>query len=202
VLFFFAVSRKLLVVSFIFMRIIGITGMIGAGKGTVVEHLKAKGFKHYSARALFIKKLKEQGKPIEGRTAFHDMANELRRDYGPSYIIEELVREAQAGGDDAIVESVHGIGEVEALKHMGAFLLGIDADQRIRYERVLKRKSETDNDLTFERFVAEEEADAKNDDPLKQNLFACIAQADAVIRNDGTLEELHQSIDRALEKLG
>lgn len=183
------------------MRIIGITGTIGAGKGTVVEHLKAKGFKHYSARALFIKKLQEQGRPIDGRTAFHDMANELRRNYGPSYIIEELVREAQAAGGDAIVESLHGIGEIEALKRMGGLLLAVDADRRTRYERVLNRKSETDN-LTFERFSEEEDAETKNEDPLKQNLFACIAQADAVIRNDGTLEEFHQNIERALEKLG
>ena len=35
------------------MRIVGITGTLGAGKGTVVEYLtQQKGFKHYSARGL------------------------------------------------------------------------------------------------------------------------------------------------------
>ena len=32
------------------MIIIGITGTIGAGKGTIVELLIKKGFKHYSVR--------------------------------------------------------------------------------------------------------------------------------------------------------
>ena len=31
--------------------IIGITGTLGAGKGTVVEYLKKKSFKHYSVRS-------------------------------------------------------------------------------------------------------------------------------------------------------
>ncbi len=184
------------------MKIIGITGILGAGKGTVVEYLKERGFKHYSARAFFIKKLQEEGLPVDGRTAIHDMANRLRKEHGSAYVVEELVKEAQIAGDDAIVESIHTVGEVEALKRMGALLLGVDAERSLRFERILKRKSETeDNGMTFERFVAEEEIEMKNEDPLKQNLSACLARADAVIRNDGTLEEFHQNIERALEKL-
>ena len=37
------------------MKIIGITGTIGAGKGTIVDYLvKQKNFKHYSVRNFLI----------------------------------------------------------------------------------------------------------------------------------------------------
>ena len=43
------------------MRIIGITGTMGAGKGTVVEYLVAKhGFKHYSARSVLNEMIQEK----------------------------------------------------------------------------------------------------------------------------------------------
>ena len=35
--------------------IIGITGTLGAGKGTVVDFLKEKGFRHFSVRDYLIK---------------------------------------------------------------------------------------------------------------------------------------------------
>ena len=40
------------------MLIIGITGTLGAGKGTVVEYLvEKKGFDHYSVRAFLLKEI-------------------------------------------------------------------------------------------------------------------------------------------------
>ena len=41
--------------------IIGITGTDGSGKGTVVDYLvEQKGFKHYSARAIFEEEIARQ----------------------------------------------------------------------------------------------------------------------------------------------
>lgn len=43
------------------MRIIGITGTIGAGKGTVVEYLqKVHGFTHFSARSVLNEMIAER----------------------------------------------------------------------------------------------------------------------------------------------
>jgi len=43
------------------MIIIGITGTLGAGKGTVVEYLQEKGFRHYSARGFITKEVEKRG---------------------------------------------------------------------------------------------------------------------------------------------
>ena len=46
------------------MLIIGITGTLGAGKGTVVEYLVEKqGFDHYSVRSFLLKEINRRGMP-------------------------------------------------------------------------------------------------------------------------------------------
>ena len=73
-------------------------------------------------------------------------------------------------------------------------LLSVDAEQKIRYERILKRGSETDH-VTFEEFQAQEEKEMNNTDPTKQNVAECMKLADVQIRNDGTFEDLYQKLD-------
>ena len=44
------------------MNIIGITGTIGAGKGTIVDYLvKEKGYVHYSVRAFIAEEIQRRG---------------------------------------------------------------------------------------------------------------------------------------------
>ena len=62
------------------MLIIGITGTIGAGKGTVVDYLTSRyGFKHYSVRKYLTELLRYQG--IEpNRDHFTALANDMVRE--------------------------------------------------------------------------------------------------------------------------
>lgn len=180
------------------MRIIGITGTIGAGKGTVVEYLKSKGFSHYSARSLLLAELTKRGLGND-RDAMRPIANELRQTYGPAYIAETLFQEAEAADGDAIIESLRSVGEIEALKKLSDnfVLMSVDAEPRVRYERIVKRAQETDN-VSFEEFIEQELLESEGKDPWAQNLPACIDMADIHITNNGTLEELHAQVDRAL----
>lgn len=88
------------------MHIIGITGTIGAGKGTVVDYLKLKGFQHYSARSLLLAELTKRGLEND-RNAMRPLANELRQTYGPAYIAETLFQEAETAGGDAARKLEH-----------------------------------------------------------------------------------------------
>ena len=48
------------------LAILGITGTLGAGKGTIVKHLERKGYRHFSVRQAIIEGLKSEGieKPL------------------------------------------------------------------------------------------------------------------------------------------
>ncbi len=180
--------------------IIGITGTLAAGKGAIVEYLESKGFKHFSVRAYLMKLVKERKLPAN-RDSLVAVANELRENNSPSFIAEELYLEAKAAGGDVIIESIRTEGEVRALKSKGKFyLLAIDADPKIRYDRAVGRASETDS-VSFETFVENEEREWTNTDPTKGNLRRCIELSDYQFTNNGSLEELFVQIDKALETI-
>ena len=183
------------------MIIIGITGTLGAGKGTIVDYLTDnKGFKHYSVRQFLIEEIKKQGLPVN-RDSMTEVANELRAKHSPSYIIEQLYKTAVNNGGNSIIESIRTPGEVEFLKKQGNFyLIAVDADPQIRYDRITLRASETDQ-ITLETFIANEKREFTTSDPNKQNLSRCIQLADIVIQNNGSLDELQQQLEDKLVEI-
>lgn len=184
------------------MLIIGITGTIGSGKGTVVEYLVEQfHYAHFSVRKYLTDVLISQG--IEpNRDNFTLLANRLREENNsPSYIIEQLYLLALKNGQNAIIESIRTPGEVEKLRELGPFyLLAVDADRAIRYERIYARNSETDN-IGFEKFVSDEEREMQSTNPNNQNISACIELADFKLENNGDISNLKTQIDQILETI-
>jgi len=172
--------------------IIGITGTLGAGKGTVVEFLKGKGFEHYSARAFLIEEIGKRG--LENNLDnIISVANDLRAKFGASYIVEELYKRASGKEGDFVIESLRCPGEVEALKGKKEFVLwAVDADVENRYTRVIERESSAVDEkrFSFNEFVEREQAQMMSKDPTKQNLSVCIEMADVCFRNAWTIAEL------------
>lgn len=181
--------------------IIGVTGTIGAGKGTVVEYLiEKRGFKHYSVRDYLMFKIQERGLPPD-RNSTRLVANEIRKEKGPAYIVEQLFDQAVADGKDALIESIRTVGEAEFLKSKGALILAVDADRKIRYDRITARGLSTDH-VDFDTWVAQEERELASTDPWDMNVIKVMQMSDARIENDNSLEELHARVDAVLGELG
>ncbi len=177
------------------MKIIGITGTLGAGKGTIVDYLvKNHGYCHFSVRG-FLKEQIEQRGEIVNRDSLTYTANVLRAQFGPSYIAEQLWQQAQISGRNCIIESIRTLGEVQALKAKGNFtLFSVDTDRLLRYQRVLLRGSETDH-ISFETFSNNEDRELQSADPNRQNLTGCMALADFHFLNNGSFQDLFHQID-------
>jgi len=180
--------------------IIWITGTLWAGKWTIVDYLvKNKWFVHFSVREYLIQEIKKRGMPVN-RDSMVEVANDLRAKYGPSYIVEDLYKQAKETGKDCIIESIRAEWEALALKWKDKFLLfSIDADPKIRYDRVVLRWSETDK-ISYDEFIMNEQREMENTDPTKQNLSKCIALSDYVFTNNGTLEQLHDQIKQVIKQ--
>ena len=144
--------------------------------------------------------MEQQGFDNNDRNAMRNVANDLRAMHSPSYIVEQLLGQAMEIQNDqmnsiSIIESIRVPKEAIALKnkaHDRFFLLAVDADPRVRYQRIIQRKSETDN-VTYQEFVKQEESEMENVEEHKQNLKGCINMADQVIYNDGSFEKLNIS---------
>jgi dephospho-CoA kinase len=181
--------------------IIGITGTIGSGKGTIVEQLVSRyGYIHASARNLITDEVKKRGLPVN-RDSMQQVANDLRKTRSPSYIAETLYSEAEASGKNAVIESLRTPGEIEAIKSKGpCIILAVDADPSIRYARIRTRGTETDQ-IDYATFLAQEAKELENQDPWKQNIKACMLHADHHIENNGSKKELEHQIDELLKTL-
>ncbi len=99
---------------------------------------------------------------------------------------------------NSIIESIRTPGEIDFLKKQGNFiLLAVDADPRIRFERIKLRASETDK-INFETFAANEKREMTSGDPNKQNLAKCIEMADIVLNNNGSISHLIDQLNQTL----
>lgn len=181
--------------------IIGITGTDGAGKGTVVEYLThEKSFKHYSARNFIVAEINRQGLPVD-RNQMRLTGNILREQHGNEFVIKQAYERAKTNGDENVVlESVRAVAEAKYLKQQGGILLAVDADLKIRYNRVQERRSESDR-VTFAEFVEQDDAEKISTKASEQSKFEVMQMADHTIQNDGTIEELHAKVEQWLQSI-
>ena len=183
------------------MKIIGITGTLGAGKGTIVEHLvNQKGFKHFSVSGFLKEELAKQKLAIN-RVSLQDVGNEIRNKYGPDYITKKLFQKAKTENSNAVIESIRNPKEAKFIKSQkNGHLFAVDANQKTRYLRIKKRASEKD-DVSFKEFKDQEKKELQSKNPNAQNLPKCISMADFKFDNNGTIEKLHEEVEKVLNKI-
>lgn len=183
------------------MLIIGITGTLGAGKGTIVDFLvEEKGLVHFSVRGFISEEIVRRGLPVN-RDSMVVVANDLRAQHSPSYIVDQLYEQALIGGKNCVIESIRTPGEVDSLRSKGNFvLLAVDADPQSRYNRIVARNSETDR-VSYQTFIENEQREMNSGDPNKQNLRQCIRMADHVLENNNSIIDLQVQIEAIISLL-
>ncbi len=183
--------------------ILGITGTIGAGKGTVVEYLKSKGFIQFSSSKLLGELVEAEGNP-KTREFLSKMATRLQEEY-PGGIAEKGYRERflAENPENAIFEALHRKSEANFIQSVGGFIIGVDAPIETRYKRIYARQEGAKDQVTFEQFEddARVEDEGGGDAKRDNNIRAVINDADAILMNEGTVEELHAKVEAALVQL-
>lgn len=180
------------------MLIFGITGTNGAGKGVVVDYLKTKGFTHFSNSGYISEELVRRGMELS-RPNMRLVGNEFREKHGAGYMAKMAIKKAEEAGVEKMVnEAIRSTGEAKEIINAGGHLLLVDADRKIRYERIFNRKSGKDL-IDFDTFVEQEEREwYASEGAHDMDMKAVMDMADYKIQNDGSLDELHQQIDQVL----
>ena len=179
--------------------IIGLTGENCAGKGTVADYLKKKGFYYLSLSDVIREELKVEGKEIT-RDSLVEKGNKMRTEFGPAIMAVKTIAKIQKD-KNYVIDSIRNAAEATELKKLpDFFLVHITAQPDVRYTRMHARNREYDP-RTFETFMELEKLEKKNTDENKQSIVDAVAKADLKISNSATLMDLYEKVDLALAKL-
>jgi dephospho-CoA kinase len=189
------------------MKLIGIAGTNGAGKDSVGSILAEKhGFMNISVSDLLREECRKRGLPVE-RENLRAISAEWRREGGLGVLVDKAVatfEERGASYKGLAVGSLRNPGEVDRIHENGGIALWVDADARIRYERIqhAQRGRDGEDDKTFEQFLAEEQAEMQHSgDEATLNMAGVKALSDLTIKNEGDQAALEKAIVAIVEQL-
>ena len=179
--------------------ILGLSGLNGSGKGEVIRFLEARSFRSLSLSDVIREELKARGLE-ETRERMIELGTELRQAGGPGALAERLAPLLESGHNYAI-DSVRHPAEVEVLRARTRDfkLIWTAADDALRLERI-RARGRSGDPTTLEALRNLEGRELGGSNPAAQQLLAVRDLADFTVENDGSLEALHESVQRVLEQ--
>jgi cytidylate kinase len=91
---------------------------------------------------------KKRGLPIE-REVLRSISAEWRRDYGLGVLVDKAVELYKKTGDKysgLVAIPMRNPGEAQHLKNLGGILVWVDADPKLRYQRIYSRRRSAEDD--------------------------------------------------------
>ena len=179
--------------------IIGLTGTKASGKGEAAKYIKEAGFIYFSLSDIVREEAVNRGLNNYTIKQLQDIGNELREKFGNGVLAERVIKKIKPG-EDYIVDGIRNPGEIEVLRKHGAFIIGIDAPQRQRFERLIKRGRVSDP-KTWPDFLEVDARDQQDKTSIGQHVRKCINMANIIIINNSTISDLKHKIKNVLLKL-
>jgi len=185
-------------------KVIGLTGTMGAGKAVVKEYLMKKHNCYYVSLSSIIRAEFERRKVGFSRGTLQDQGNEMRKKYGNGILAKISISYLPRDKELIIVDGIRNPGEIEYLKKEFGnkfFMVGVDAPQKTRFERVVKRARQSDP-KSWEEFVALDERDQGTSEPTYgQQTKACLDLSDFILATDGTEQEIESKLNEINSKI-
>jgi len=180
--------------------IVCITGMPGAGKSTIAESLRKKGF-YVIAMGDVIREEARQRNLDPTDINLGKLMLKLRDDLGPGAIAHLILRKinsediSSAQKENVVIDGIRGIAEVEILKRVGCVkLLAIHASTNKRFTH-LKQRARSDDPCAMEEFTTRDRRE------LTVGISEAIALADETLsNNDLTVDQLQEKAFKIIRK--
>jgi dephospho-CoA kinase len=187
------------------MKLIGIGGTNGSGKDSLGKILAEDyGYLDISVSDFLRDEAKKRKLPIE-RQVLRTISAEWRRNYGHGVLVDKAIEQFKKSGSKykgLVAVPMRNPGEAQHLKDLGGILVWLDADPKLRYQRIYSRQRSAEDQKTFEQFLAEEndEMDHQNGDEATLNMAAVKDKSDIFITNDtNDIEEFSKQVKEALK---
>ncbi len=179
--------------------ILGLVGEIAAGKDTVALYLKKK---YKSETVSFSQPLRDILNLIgleQNRINLSNLGKILRKQFGQDVLSRAMAIKVNASKAPIVtLPNVRLKEDIIWLKKMPRFyLVHIDADSKIRFERLRKRKGQYIDDTTKTWTQFQKDAKLYTERQIRKLFSQCKYKLD----NNGSLKSLYQQIDVMMKKI-
>lgn len=188
------------------MKLVGISGSNGSGKDSIGNLLAERHqWLFVSVTELLRAEAAQRGWPIE-RDSLRTISAEWRRKDGLGVLVDravEMYDQQELHFRGLAISSLRNPGEANRVHELGGTVVWVDADPRVRYDRIYSRQRTAEDDKTFEEFLAEEAYEMRQSgDSATLDMSAVKSRSDMTITNNGTdLEAFMDSADKQLAPL-
>lgn len=175
-------------------RVIGVTGMPGAGKDTVREVVREFGF----ALVVMGDAVRAEAKRRNLEPTTENLGKvmlQIRAEEGPGVLAKRCVPKIKAANSPVVVvDGVRSMHEVEEFrKGFPDFrIVALHASPRTRFERLVQR-DRSDDPKDWKSFAERDQRE------LNVGIGEVIALADSMVVNEGTREQFRERLRRLIE---
>ncbi len=178
--------------------ILGFVGPMASGKGAASDYLIEKYDVGHVRYSTMLRDMADRLFLPHTRDVLITMSEAIREKFGDD-IMAKVVREEAMRSPKRIVciDGIRRPMDIEVLKDAPGFtLVHITADMRTRYERLIARTENSDDQTkTFEQFEQEHQRSTE------VTIAQVAAGADVTIDNNGTFEQLYAQLDKLITTL-
>ncbi|MFA6215199.1 MAG: AAA family ATPase [Patescibacteria group bacterium] len=179
--------------------ILGFVGPIASGKGTVCRYLETKHGASVFRFSTMLRDILNRLYLEQNRTNMQNVSLALRQTFGDDLLASVVAKDVT--NSPAKIIAIDGVRREPDIKYLrelpGFHLIEIAADQKIRWQRIIKRGENADD---AKKTLAELRQDELKE--AEQQIKEVAKLAEFILDNNGTLDELHRQIEEILQKAG
>ena len=178
--------------------ILGFVGPMASGKGTCCQYLADR----YGARShrfsTILRDILNRVYLPHTRDNLQQVSSTLRGAFGDDLLARAIAQDV--GADTGALVTVDGVRRLPDIKFLrnieGFFLIGISAEERVRFERITQRNENPDDEhKTFADFAREGQQEAE------RQIAEVMSSADFTVDNNGDFPALYAQLDAILTKI-
>ncbi len=185
------------------MLIIGLVGTSGAGKSTASNYLKKQGFYTVELSSFLKEEALKRGIQEVNKKILQDVGNDLRSKFGSDILARmALERIYKSKAEKAVVDGIRNINELLFFNKQKNFsLIGIDAEQFIRYKRIVKLRGKkwVGTFKDFQQIETRENTLGNKNIGLR--VRDCLKEAKVILINNRTVDIFYMKINNMIKKL-
>lgn len=177
--------------------IFGFAGPMSSGKDTAANYLAKKYAGVNYSFSTMLKDVLERYHLEFNRDNLIKISEAMRERFGEDILAKTIAEDVKNDQNKIIsISNVRRLADIKFLSDIPGFvLIAIDAEPKIRYERLVKRAEKSDDvNKTYEQFLADQQRSTETTIP------EVMSKAQETINNDGTLENLYSQLDELIKK--